>query len=448
MEIRNNLAGSPASDIASPVVKSDRPRGLNLRWVIVAIITLLTLTNYLDRGNLSVAAPLIMRDLHISNTMMGVILSAFVWPYALTSLPTGWAVDRFGAKVLMAFAAGTWSIVGVFTGLARSVQTFVWCRIALGVAESPLFPSGIKATDAWFPDHEKAIASSIYLSASQFGLAIAPPVSTFLMVAYGWPAMFMLMGAFGFVSLLGWLILYREPQCHPWLNPRELAYIRSGQMHARAEAVSADQGAHAANWFTLLTYRTTWVMVIGGFCLQYVLWFYIAWLPTYLQRAQGITISRTGLVAAIPYIAGGIGVVIGGKLSDSLVRRGLHPLMSRRILLSVSAILTGLAMFGTAFCSSPTTAVAMLTAGMFAYSLSSANYWTLGAEAVTTRRMVASLAGIQNFGGFLGGGCAPILTGIAVDRMGGFVGALVLTGCLALFSAVMYGLALKKQIPV
>lgn len=424
-----------------------RPKGRNLRWAIVAVITLLTLTNYLDRGNLSVAAPLIMRDLGISNTMMGVILSAFVWPYALMSLPTGWAIDKFGAKVLMAVAAGAWSIVAILTGFARSVQTFIWLRVVLGVSESPLFPAGIKATDAWFPDHEKAVASSIYLSASQFGLAVAPPVSTLLMVAYGWPAMFIIMGAFGFVGLIGWLVIYREPGKHPWLKREELEYIRRGQMHAALPAQAVGERSRGS-WMMLFSYKTTWIMMIGGFCLQYVLWFYISWLPTYLQKAQGITVNRAGFVAAIPYIAGGIAVIIGGRLSDLLVRRGSHPLMARRIVLSASAVLTGLAMFATAFCTSASMAVVMLTVGMFAYSLSSANYWTLGAEAVTTRRMVASLAGIQNFGGFLGGGCAPIVTGIVVDRMGGFVAALILTGCLALFSALMYGVALRKQIPV
>jgi len=131
----------PSATQAAP---SARPKGRNFRWVIVGIITILTLTNYLDRGNLSVAAPLIMQDLHISNTMMGVILSAFVWPYAIMNLPTGWAVDKFGAKVLMAVAAGVWSIVAILTGFARSVQGFIYLRVALGISEAPLFPSGIK----------------------------------------------------------------------------------------------------------------------------------------------------------------------------------------------------------------------------------------------------------------------------------------------------------------
>jgi len=445
MDIHIKTAVEPQIQVAAQV--DARPKGRNVRWIIVAVITLLTLTNYLDRGNLSVAAPQIMHDLHISNTMMGVILSAFVWPYAVMSLPTGWAIDRFGAKVLMAIAAGAWSIIAILTGFARTVQMFIYLRVALGVSESPLFPAGIKATDAWFPDREKAMASSIYLSASLFGLAIAPPISTVLLVAYGWPAMFVVMGAVGLLALLGWVVIYREPDKHRWLHADELNYIRRGQVHAGKEAVVLEKPSRAA-WFSLFTYPTTWIMMIGGFCLQYVLWFYISWLPTYLQKAQGFAIDRAGIVAAIPYIAGGIGIMIGGRLSDVFVRKGFHPLVARRILLATSAVLTGAAMFATAFCRTPTMAVVMLTVGMFAYSLSSANYWTLSAAAVTTKRMVASLAGIQNFGGFLGGGCAPILTGLAVDKFGGFVAALILAGTLALVSALMYGVVLRKQIPL
>ncbi|WP_158382357.1 MFS transporter [Candidatus Sodalis pierantonius] len=303
--------------------------------MIIGIIALLTITNYLDRGNLSVAAPQIMQDLHISNAMMGVVLSAFVWPYAIMNLPTGWVVDRFGVKLLLALAA------------------------------------------------------------TQVGLALAPPVSTLLMEYFGWPAMFIIMGIFGFVALLGWLVVYSEPEQHPRLHSDELRYITAGQQH-RQEAPAAQQGRVSLNeWSQLFRYASTWYMVIGGFCLQYVFWFYISWLPTYLQQAQGFTLNRAGLLSALPYIAGG---------------------------------------------------VALLTLGMFTYSLSSGNYWTLAAEAVTSKRLVASVSSIQNFGGFLGGACAPIVTGIVIDRFGGFVPAIVMA--MAMISALMYGIALRRRLPV
>lgn len=266
---------------AAPVPqKIARPRH-HLRWAIIGIIILLTITNYLDRGNLSVAAPQIMQDLGISHAMMGVILSAFVWPYAIMNLPTGWAVDRFGVKLLLALAAGLWSLVAILTGFARSIGTFIGLRVALGISEAPLFPGALKATDTWFPDREKAAATSAYIAATQVGLALAPPLSTLLMAAYGWSMMFIIMGVIGFIALAGWLVLYREPDRHPWLHQDELRYIKAGQATAQ-EAADAPR-VTVREWATLFRHPSVWYMVTGGFCLQYVFWFYIGWLPTYLQ---------------------------------------------------------------------------------------------------------------------------------------------------------------------
>jgi len=450
MEVSQRAATALNGEEFRQSVALARPKGRNFRWVIVVILTILMLTNYLDRGNLAIAAPLMMRDLGISNTMMGVILSAFFWPYALMSVPVGWATDRFGAKVMMAFAAGAWSIVAILTGFAKSIPMLIGLRVALGITESPLFPASLKATDSWFPDHEKAVASGIYLSASQFGLALVPPLATYLMLKFGWPGMFIIMGALGGIALIGWLLLYKNPEDHQLLSSEELAYIQQGQLHTGNEKRHAveEEGAPAIGWSSLMKHPTTWVMLVCAFSFQYVLWFYITWMPTYLQKGQGITISRVGILASIPYLAGGVAVLLGGRLSDMLVRRNFHPLTARRTLMAASAVMTAAAMFATAYCTTPTWAVVMLTVGMFTYSLSTANYGTLAAEAVATKRFVGSLAGIQNFGGFIGAACAPLVTGIVVDRLGGFFVALVLAGCLALLAAVMYGFVLRKQIPV
>lgn len=424
-----------------------RPRGRNWRWTIIALICVLTIANYLDRGNLSVAAPLIMKDLDISPSMMGVVLSAFVWPYAIMNLPAGWLVDRLGARVMLTFAAGLWSLVATATGFARNVGEFIGLRVLLGVSEAPLFPAALKATDAWFPDHEQAAAISAYIAATQIGLAIAPPISTALMLALGWPAMFVLMGLFGFIVILGWLALYREPDDHRRVSAEELAYIRAGQT-SPAKATRDESPTSFAEWRQLFAYRSTWFMVIGGFCLQYTLWFYISWLPTYLERAQGLTISRAGYLSAVPYIAGAVAVVLGGRASDWLVARGVDSFKARRTVIAVGALLTAFAMAITPFSPNPAFAITMLTIGMFTYSLSSGCYWALAADIVQTPRLVASVSSIQNFGGFLGGACAPILTGVIVQYFGGFDVAIIATGAIALVSSAMYGLVLRKRLPL
>src|SRR5262245_49610928 len=290
--------GAPVSEVAAP---PRRPRGRNVRWSIITAITVLTITNYLDRGNLSVAASTIREDLGFSATEMGLILSAFIWPYAIMNLPSGWAIDRFGPKIIMAVAALLWSVAGAVTGLARNIATFVGLRVTLGVAEAPLFPGAIKATDQWFPDHEKARATSVYIAATQVGLAIAPPITTALMLAFGWEMMFFLIGALGVVGVAAWLYAYRVPERHPRLHSEELAYIRDNQKAIAEE--NPDSATVGRQWGRLFRYPTIWAMVLGAFCLQYVFWFYITWLPSYLESALGFSLKAAGLLSALPSIA-------------------------------------------------------------------------------------------------------------------------------------------------
>lgn len=433
-----------------PADNTRRPAGRNVRWAIIGVITLLTITNYLDRGNLSVAAPLIRKDLGISATEMGVILSAFVWPYAIMNLPTGWAIDRFGARVMMALAAGAWSIVAIATGLARSAGVFIGLRAALGISEAPMFPAALKATDTWFPDREKAVATGIYISATQVGLAISPPIATALMLSFGWPAMFVIMGLLGLIGLAGWLVLYRQPEKSRWVSRREIDYIRDGQLTPGGKAASpaGQDPVSGREWASLFRYPTTWVMVIGAFCLQYVFWFYITWLPSYLESAQHFTIKSAGVVAALPYIAGAVAVLLGGRISDRLIVRGMDSMRARRYVVAAGALLTAAALFATVLSHGRAVAVALLTVGMFTYSLSSGVYWTLATDVVRTPKLVASMGSIQNFGGFLGGACAPVVTGVIIGNLGGFPTALTVTAILVLISAAMYGVVLRRRLPI
>ncbi|MHB1629385.1 MAG: MFS transporter [Bacilli bacterium] len=434
---------------ANSVSRSVRPRAKNIRWTVVVILTLLSIVNYLDRGNLSVAAPLIMKDLHMNPVEMGVVLSAFVWPYAVMNLPSGWTVDRFGSKVMMSIAVGLWSVVSVATGFARSIGAFVTARVLLGVGESPMFPAAIKATNAWFPANEKGLATSIFIAGTQVGLAISAPLSTALMLAFGWPAMFVIIGSLGFLVLIGWGILYKEPSRHKWLSQEELQYIRSGALTpSQEDGKRREDRITLAQWTKLFRHFSMWAMVVGNFALQYMFWFYIAWLPTYLEKSQHFSISQTGIYASLPFIAGALGVLLGGKISDWLIARGMSRLGGRRYTIALGAVLTAVVLLITAFIHNPGLAVACLTIGMFTYSLCSAPIWALAMDVVETDSYIASIGSIQNFGGFLGAALAPIATGWLVVSFGGFTIALVVAGILALISAVMYGLVLKRTIPL
>ncbi|MFC5827677.1 MFS transporter [Nonomuraea insulae] len=442
MSVENPAKGTGTSDAAA---KSGRPRGKNVRWAIICAITMLTITNYLDRGNLSVAAPTIRTELGFSNTEMGLVLSAFIWPYAIMNLPAGWVVDRFGPKVIMTVAAVVWSIAGAVTGLARTIGTFIGLRVVLGIAEAPLFPGALKATNEWFPEHEKARATSVYIAATQVGLAIAPPITTALMLAFGWKLMFVIVGVLGSLGVLAWVVVYRKPERHPWVSAEELDYIQRNQ---RTEVSQKEASSVGGDWLRLFRHGSIWAMIVGAFCLQYVFWFYITWLPSYLESALHFSLSTAGLLSAIPYIAGGVAVVIGGRFSDALVKRGMRPLDARRRTIAGGALLTALALVGTTFSTGPAVAITMLTLGMFAYSLTTASYWALAADVVTTSKMVGSVGSIQNFGGFLGGAFAPIATGVIVDVTGGFVVALIVSAALLLVTVAMYGILVRRRLPL
>ncbi|MEW2548205.1 MFS transporter [Streptomyces sp. NPDC047002] len=423
-----------------------RPKGKNLRWAMIVVITILTITSYLDRGNLSVAAPLISKDLGFSDTRMGLILSAFVWPYAIMNLPVGWGIDRWGPRIIVAVAAGLWSIAGAATGLARSVGVFLGLRVVLGVSEAPLFPGALKATSEWFPEHEKARATSVYIAATQVGLAIAPPIATALMLALGWGLMFLIVGLFGVIGVIGWVAVYRAPEKHPRLSPEEREYI--GVDRRQAEVRAKRNESVGRDWLRVFRYPTVWGMMLGAFCLQYVFWFYITWLPSYLESAQHFSVTSAGLVSALPYIAGGVAALLGGRISDALVKRGVLAMHARRYTIVGGALLTGLALVATAFSDGPVTAVTLLCVGMFTYSLTTASYWALAADVVTTDRLVGSVGSIQNFAGFLGGAFAPVATGVIVDRFGGFTPALIVAAALLLVTCVMYGGLVKRRLPL
>jgi sugar phosphate permease len=358
------------SNTQTQEAKATRPRGKNYRFAIATILTLLAIVNYLDRGNLSIAAPLIMKDLHMNPATMGVILSSFVWPYAIMNLPTGWAVDRFGTKLMMTVAVGLWSIVSIFTGFMRTVGSFITARVLLGIFESPMFPAAIKASNEWFPKNEKGFAISTFIAGTQVGLAISPILSTALMLAFGWPAMFVIIGAIGFVVIFGWIFLYNTPERIKWLSTEELQYIRTGQKNDASEITNNDEKVTWGQWIKLFGHQPTWAMIIGGFSLQYLFWFYISWLPTFLEKTQHFSVAKTGIVASLPFIAGTLGVLIGGKISDKLIENGKSRLDGRRYIIALGAILTAIELIGTAYSHSTALTVTLLTLGMFTYSLS------------------------------------------------------------------------------
>jgi sugar phosphate permease len=421
---------------ATPLSTASTGQRANIRWFFVGLLTLGAVVNYFDRTNLSIANPLIAAQFHLNKAEMGLLLSLFLWPYAVANVPAGWLVDRVGPRKAFSWALGLWSAISVATAFAASYALFAALRILLGVAESPFFSAGVKVSHLWFEKRQRAIATSTFNAGPQVASALGPPIMTLLMLWLGWQGMFIIIGALGFAVLLLWLFIYRDPERRPeWAQtPQERAI-------EQAEEAATTQ----MNWGSLFRYRSTWGMILGNFGVVYVYWVYLTWLPAYLEDQRHLSIFKTGFVSSIPYLVGIVGVLAGGYVSDLLVRRGMSGINARRIPIIAGALIVAIAVVPAVYVSSVTLSVILLSIGFFGSSVPSGVIWTLATD-VAPRRYVASLGAIQNAGGYIGGALAPLVTGIVTQSMGSFNLAFVIASIFAVFAAISYFVILKGPI--
>src|SRR3954453_19146087 len=265
-----------------PAAPARGPR-TKVRWIIVGLCFAGLTINYVDRANLSVALPSMSKELGFGPEVEGLVLGAFFGSYALLQLPVGHLVDRLGARIMFAVSGLWWSLFTAATALAGSVATLLGFRLALGAGEAGGYPSSAKAVSEWFPVRERAFATSIYDSGARAGTALALPVVTALIAWLGWRASFAITGVLGLVWVVVWWLFYRSPRDHSLANEAEVAYIEQGGSRAVADTPPEAEGLR---WRDLFRYRTVLGMMLGFFCLNYVIYFFITWFPSYLVDAR------------------------------------------------------------------------------------------------------------------------------------------------------------------
>jgi sugar phosphate permease len=395
--------------------------------------------NYLDRGALSVANSAIRAELHISLGEMGLLLSAFAWSYALVQLPVGGLVDRVGPRVLLGIGMALWSLAQAVSGLVTSFGQFVWARIFLGIGEAPQYPTSARVVSNWFALPDRGFPTGVYNAASPLGTALAPPLLTLLMLSFNWRWMFVVMGVVGLIVAWIWTLLYRDPEVIG-LTTEEHAYLAYGA------APETPAKPTFAEWRSLFAYRTTWGMILGFFGSVYLNWVYLTWLPGYLEIERHMSTFGTGFAAAIPFFCGFVGSLAAGWFSDLLTQHGTSPVRSRKIPVVVAML--GMALFTVpaALVQSNVVALACISMVVFLANAASACSWALATAAAPPNR-VASLGAIQNFGGFLGGALAPIVTGAIAQSTHSFVPALLAGATIAFTSAMIYLFVVRDPIP-
>lgn len=406
----------------------------------VALILLVVcgVINYLDRATLAVANEFIRADLGLSLGQMGLLLSAFSWSYALCQLPVGALVDKIGPRWLLGAGLVVWSLAQAAGGFAATFGFFVIARIALGIGEAPQFPAAARVVSNWFPLRARGTPTGIYNSASPLGVALAPLCLTPLIAATSWHWAFFVTGAMGLVAAVIWVTLYRDPDLGK-MSAAERAYLEADE--ASAAAPKPDFAA----WSALFRHRATWGMMLGFFGSVYLNWVYLTWLPGYLRAERQMDLAYVGLAASVPFLCGFAGALIAGWASDRVARYAASPVSGRRMAVVVSML--GMVAFTipAALVDSDIVAVACISVVIFLANASSACSWSL-ATVVAPRSRIASLGAIQNFGGFLGGALAPVLTGYIAQEWS-FVPALLTGAAIAFVGAMSYLFLVKAPIP-
>ncbi|GAB2554462.1 MFS transporter [Nocardia heshunensis] len=396
------------------------------------------LVSYIDRATLSIGSPMIRHDLHLSVAQMGMLLSVFLWAYAAAQLPIGVLVDKLGPRRLLAAGIVIWSSAQAAAGAAGSFGAFAAARVVLGVGEAPQFPSGIRVIRDWFNVRSRGTATGIVNCSSTLGTAIAGPLLTGLMLGLGWRWMFVVMAVAGLVIAALWYAFYREPATVA-LTETERTYLDEGDIRPVRAAIGF------AEWRRLLGHRTTWGMITGFFGVVYVTWVYTAWLPTYLESQRHLSIKTAGFATAVPFIAGVVGALSGGWLTDRLARQRFSPVDSRRYPMVVS--LLGMAVCTGAAALESATAVALtfISCAMFLGCVASSASWAMVPVAAPPHA-TASLGAIHNFGGYLGGALAPLVTGFVVQSSGSFVPAFLLAAAIAVGCAIASFLTVRGPV--
>ncbi len=401
------------------------------QWIVVGLLFAAGCVNYLDRSTLSIANQDISGELHLSSAEMGALLSMFAWAYAICQLPVGAVTDRVGPRIMLFVGMSAWSVAQIASGAVRSYSQFLVARAALGIGESPMFTAGARATVDWFPVKARGLPLGLFNAASSLGPAIAPPLLTPLMLAFGWRPMFMLMGAAGAVVTVAWIAIYHNPE-KDGVTPEELQTIHDGEL-----ARTGPAGWQV--WGKLLRIPTTWAMIGGLFGIVYVTWLYVSWLPAYLENTRNISIARTGWLAAIPQAAGFVGACLGGLLSDGLAKLRVDPVASRKIPTVAGLLLAAAFTAASPLAAGTGTALALMSGALFfAYGAGSCS-WALGAT-LAPPDAVATLESVQNVGGSLGGALAPLVTGLIVEHTRSFTLAFVVAAVSAILSGVSYAL--------
>lgn len=382
-----------------------------LRWWIAGLLMGMTVVNYLDRTCLSVAAPTLKKELLINEVDFSHIVMAFQLTYLVMQPLSGRIIDWLNIRRGFAASIVWWSVAQMLTAAAVGWRSFAVLRALLGVGEAGNFPGAAKTVSQWFRPRERTMAMGILNVGAGIGALIAPPLVVYLILKYGWQSAFVVTGAVGILWVALWLLLYRAPEDHPWMSPKELAYIREGQSEL-AVPESKEKGV----WKSVLTQKNFWGLALARFLSEPAWQFFTYWIPLYLATERHMKLKEIGYFAWLPFLAADLGCLFGGALSPLFIELGSPVMTARKLAASFCAVLMVFAIFiGQANTSG--WAIFFFCIGAFAHQAMSSTLLTLPADLFPTRT-VATANGLSGTVGGLGGLLFTLIVGIVALKIG------------------------------
>ncbi|HEV7431537.1 MAG TPA: MFS transporter [Steroidobacteraceae bacterium] len=399
-------------------LKAVRAAGVSGRLVLMLAIAIFI--NYADRGNLATAAPLLKGEFALTNTQVGVLLSAFFWTYAPMQLVAGWMAERLDVYRVLPAGLAVWSVATLCTGFASGFQILLALRLLLGVGESVVYPCQSKLLGLWSLEHQRGKANGACAVGQALGPAFGTLVGGLLMAQFGWRVV---MVGFGALSLL-------------WLWPWIVSSRKS------PSTVAAAGGGAAPSYTTILRRRAARGACLAHFCGNYTLYFVLSWLPLFLVKSRGFSLAEMSKIGAAVYCVYALSAAVSGWASDRWILVGCSPTRSRKTFAVAASLGTALCLFLTANATPALAVVWLLVMGIF-FGMSSPMLFVI-AQTLAGPRAAGKWVGLQNFFGNIAGIVGPILTGFLVDRTGNFVWAFIVAGAIALLAAFAYGAVIPR----
>ncbi|MEN8229856.1 MAG: MFS transporter [Bacteroidota bacterium] len=408
------------------------------RWRILGLLFFATTINYIDRQVIGILKPFIAEDLGWSEADYGYIVTAFQVAYGIGLLTTGRFLDKYGVRIGYLWAIVVWSVAGMAHAAARGVMSFAAARFVLGAGESANFPAAVKSVAEWFPKKERAFATGLFNSGSAIGAIAAPIIVSAITIALGWRWAFIITGALGFIWVVFWLAFYHSPENHPKVTKAEYNYI--------TQDGDDNLSVRAMKWRELFRYKETVAICSTRFISDWVWWFFLFWIPDYLNKSHGVDIKEVVLPLIIIYALSSAGGIAGGWISSRFIKKGRSVGFARKATILICALVI-LPVMLVSQVDSLWVAIGLIAVAAAGHQGWASNIFTLVSD-MYPKNAVASMTGLAGFTGAIGGALSASFVGLLLESTGSYFLIFLVASSVYLINWLILSVVIKEVKPI